>query len=374
MFPPHPQCWPTLYDTSIATGRDLLEDQFRNMKSTVVDLRSDTVSQPTPEMRRVMMEAEVGDHVLGDDPTANELESRCARLLEKDWALFMPSGTMANQVALLIASRPGTEVVVDQGAHLVHFEEVGSAAWAGVQLRTVASSGVPDLGAIEAAVRAPGRFVPQTSLVCVENTHNSAGGRIVPVDRLAEIAELAHDRGAAVHLDGARLPNAAVAAGREMGAWSRHADTVMLSLSKGLGAPVGSVLAGPSHLLEAAWRARRRLGGGMRQAGILAAAALFALDHNVPRLADDHARAAQLTSRLAQTPELRVSTPETNIVMIEVSGPVSRTDYLVAKLAEQGVLLSRFGPTRLRAVTHLGIDDRKLDMAVAAFQNVTIPP
>ncbi len=337
----------------------------------LVDLRSDTVSQPTPEMRQVMMEAAVGDHVLGDDPSANELEERSAEMLGKDWALFVPSGTMANQIAVLIGSRPGTEVVVDQGAHLVHYEEVGAAVLAGVQLRTVASDGVPLLEEIERAVREPDRFIPETSLVCVENTHNSAGGRVVSVERFQEIAELAHARGANVHLDGARLPNAAVALGREMIEWSRHADTVMVSFSKGLGAPVGSVVAGPSHLREVAWRARRRLGGGMRQAGILAAAALYGLEHNFAGLAADHERAARLAGSIEELPGLRASRPETNIVMIEVQGSRDDADRMISSFRAEGILLSRFGPTRLRAVTHLGIDDAKLERAMEAFRRVT---
>ena len=344
------------------------------MTPTVVDLRSDTVSQPTPGMRRAMMDARVGDHILGDDPTANELEARCAEMLGKDWALFMPSGTMANQVALLIASQPGTEVVVDQGAHLVNLEEVGAAAIAGVQLRTVPSDGVPLLEDIERAIREPDQFVPRTSLVTVENTHASAGGRVVSVERFAEIAELAHSRGALVHLDGARLPNAAVASGCDMTEWSRHADTVMVSLSKGLGGPIGSVLAGPSDLQEAAWRARRRLGGGMRQAGILAAAALYGLDHNFSVIAADHERAARLATALGEVSGLRPSVPETNVVMIDVAGGREDTDRMASDLSLRGVLLSRFGPARLRAVMHLGIDDAKLDHAIDAFRSVTASP
>ena len=213
--------------------------------------------------------------------------------------------------------------------------------------------------------------MPETSLLCIENTHNSAGGRIVPVERTAELAGLARSRGVSVHLDGARLPNAAVASDRPMADWTKHADTVMLSLSKGLGAPIGSVLAGPGHLLEKAWRVRRRLGGGMRQAGILAAAALFALDHNFERLAEDHEKARVLASALADIPGLKTSSPETNIVMIDVPGLPGHADAMSARLAERGVLVSRFGPTRLRAVLHLGIDDAGLDRAIEAFRAVT---
>lgn len=341
------------------------------MTQSFVDLRSDTVTHPTSEMRRVMTDAAVGDHVLGDDQTANELERRCADLLGKDWSLFMPSGTMANQVAVLIGSRPGTEVVVDQGAHLVHYEEVGAATWAGVQLRTVPSDGVLAPQDVESAIREPNRFVPETSLLCIENTHNSAGGKVMSVERMRELASLARARGVSIHLDGARLPNAAVATGRAMTDWTAHADTVMMSLSKGLGAPIGSVLAGPAYLFDRAWRARRRLGGGMRQVGMLAAAALYALDNNFDRLADDHRRAATLAAALGALPGLRTSKPESNIVMIDVGGSPAEVDAIAGSLAGLGVLVSRFGPTRLRAVTHLGIDDEKLERAIDAFRTVT---
>lgn len=341
------------------------------MIQTPVDLRSDTVTQPTPEMRQAMMNAQVGDHVLGDDPTANELERRCAELLGKEWSLFMPSGTMANQIGVHISSRPGTEVVVDQGAHLVHFEEGGAAVWSGVQLRTVASDGVLDVEATVEAFRGANRHVPETSLLCVENTHNTAGGRVMSVERMAELAGLAKERGVSVHLDGARLPNAAVATGRGMIDWTRHVDTVMMSLSKGLGAPIGSVLAGPAHLFDRAWRARRRMGGGMRQVGMLAAAALFALENNFERLEEDHRRAGQLASGLSNLPGLTVSSPETNIVMIDVEGTPGDADIMLGSLKALGVLVSRFGPTRFRAVTHLGIDDAGLERAIDGFRSVT---
>lgn len=325
-------------------------------------------------MRRAMMDAVVGDHVLGDDPTANELEEVCARVLGKDWAFFMPSGTMANQVAVLIGSRPGTEIVVDAGAHLVHFEDAGAAASAGVQLRPVAShDGVPDSAAFEAAIRESSRFVPETSLLWLENTHNFAGGRLTSVERMAEIAEIARQRGIPIHLDGARLPNAAVAAGRDMKEWTTLADTVMVSLSKGLGAPIGSVLAGPKRLMDAAWRARRRLGGGMRQAGLLAAAGLHALHHNFDRLDDDHRRATALANGIRRIPGLTASTPDTNIVMIDVEPSLGNVDDLLTRLLSRGVLLSRFGPRRLRAVTHLDIDDAAIELSISALSAASSP-
>jgi threonine aldolase len=326
-------------------------------------------------MLRAMMEAEVGDHVLGDDPTANELERLCAERMGMDWAYFLPSGTMANQVAVLIHTRPGTEVMIDEGAHLVNLEDGGAAAWSGVQFRFVPSvGGIPDPIAYEAAFRGPSRFAPQATLLCIENTHNAAGGTVVPVERVAEMAALAAERGIPVHLDGARLPNAAVAAGRDMRDWTAHADTVMLSLSKGLGAPIGSVLAGPARLEEAAWRARRRLGGGMRQAGLLAAAGIHGLLHNFSRLAEDHERAKRLADGLRRIGSFRVSYPETNIVMIEIEGSSDTAEGVIGQLAGRGVMVSQFGPRRRRAVTHLDIDDAAVDSAITAFEEVALTP
>jgi threonine aldolase len=278
---------------------------------------------------------------------------------------------MANQAAVLINTRPGTEVVVDQAAHLVNFEEGGAAAWSGVQLRGVESvDGVPDLDAFAASVRGTSPFVPETSLMCLENTHNAAGGRVIPVERMAEIAQLASQRGIPVHLDGARLPNAAVASRRDMREWTVHAETVMLSLSKGLGAPIGSVLAGPARLREAAWRVRRRLGGGMRQAGLLAAAGIYGLEHNFARLAEDHARARKLADGVRRIGAFRVSSPDTNIVMVEIESHFASIETVMTMLQNRGIRVSQFGPRKMRAVTHLDIDDEGIERAIAAFEEI----
>ncbi|HEX2206024.1 MAG TPA: GntG family PLP-dependent aldolase, partial [Longimicrobium sp.] len=251
---------------------------------TVVDLRSDTVTKPTPDMRRAIAEAEVGDAVLGDDPTAAELERYAAELLGKERALFFPSGIMANQTALLVLCEPGTEVVIDAGGHILNYEEGAAPAWAGVQLRAVVTAdGLLRPEQVAEAIRPPTPYLPRTSAVCLENTHNGAGGRVMRLSQLQAVAEAARERGVRVHLDGARLPNAAVASGVPMAAYAAHADTVMVAVSKGLGAPVGSLLAGTAETMERAWRVRRRLGGGMRQAGILAAAALHGLKHHFDR-------------------------------------------------------------------------------------------
>jgi threonine aldolase len=336
-----------------------------------VDLRSDTVTRPTPAMREAMMSAEVGDHVLGDDPTAAELESRVAELLGKEAALFFPSGIMANQTAVLALARRGTEVLVAEGAHILQYEEGAAAALAGAQLRPLQlSGGLPSPSAFAEAFNPGSRYLPETSLVCLENTLNSAGGRILPLELMARIGSLARGRGVPVHLDGARLANAAVAAGVEMRRWAEHADTVMISLSKGLGAPVGSMLAGPAPLMEQAWRIRRRLGGGMRQAGILAAAGLHALQNHLESLEQDHHLARSLARGVGRLPGLDVEPPETNIVMVDVDPATLSVPDLLDALEREGVRMTRFGPHRLRAVTHRDLDEADIERAIAVVEKV----
>jgi threonine aldolase len=337
----------------------------------IVDRRSDTVTRPSAEMRRIIAEAEVGDAVLGDDPSAEALERYAAELLGMERALFFPSGIMANQAALLVLAQPGNEVVIDAGGHILNYEEGAAAAWAGVQLRAVQTrGGLLSAADVSAAIRPPSRYLPQTSLIALENTHNSAGGRVLPVEAMREIAELAHERGVAVHLDGARLPNAAVAAGRPMAEWSRCADTVMVALSKGLGAPIGSVLAGSGEIMERAWRVRRRLGGGMRQIGMMAAAGLYALRTNLDRIAEDHVRARRLAAFADAAPGLTAEVPETNIVMIDLIDPAISMEAVLAELEARGVRLTQFGPRRLRAITHMDVDDRRVEHAGAVLGEV----
>ena len=337
--------------------------------SQPVDLRSDTVTRPSPEMRRAMAEAEVGDHVLGDDPTAAELERLAAEMLGKERALFFPSGIMGNLAALAALCEPGTQALIDATGHVLNWEEGGAAAVAGVQLRAVATPDgllTPEL--VAQSILPPSPFLPRTTLVCLENTHNSAGGRVLPAEQALAVAGVARERGARVHLDGARLPNAAVASGRSMAELAAPADTVMVALSKGLGAPAGSVLAGPAEVMERAWRVRRRLGGAMRQAGILAAAALYGLHHNLDRLADDHRRARTLAARIAALPGVSVAEPQTNIVMADLLDNRLGTAELLAALERRGVRLSAFGPRRLRAVTHLDVSDVGVERAAVAWE------
>lgn len=332
--------------------------------ATVVDLRSDTVTRPTPAMRRAIAEAEVGDAVLGDDPTVAALERYGAELLGKEAALFFPSGIMANTAALLVLARPGTEAVIDAGGHILNYEEGAGAAWGGVQLRAVPTAdGLLRPEHLAEYIRPGTPYLPQTSLVCLENTHNGAGGRVMPLSQLRAVAETAHERGVAVHLDGARLPNASAATGVPMSDFAAAADTVMVALSKGLGAPVGSLLAGSADAMQRAWRVRRRLGGGMRQAGILAAGALYGLRNHVPLLEQDHRRARELAARAAGAPGLSVVPPETNIVMVDLVDPRLEPGAVLGTLERRGVRMTQFGARRLRAVTHLDVDDAGISRA-----------
>lgn len=334
----------------------------------VVDLRSDTVTRPTPEMRRAIAEAAVGDAVLGDDPTVAELEQYAAELLGKEAALFFPSGIMANTAALLVLGRPGTEAVIEAGGHILNYEEGAGAAWAGMQLHAVQTAdGLLTREQVAAAIRPPSPYLPQTSLLCLENTHNGAGGRVMPLDQLHGVVAVARERGIAVHLDGARLANASIASGVAMADFAAPADTVSMALSKGLGAPVGSMLAGSADAMQRAWRVRRRLGGGMRQAGILAAAGLHGLRNHFSLLEHDHRRARELAARAATIEGLSVAAPETNIVMIDLAEPRLDPPALLAALERRGVRMTQFGARRLRAVTHLDVDDAGIARAGQAL-------
>jgi threonine aldolase len=325
-------------------------------ESQTIDLRSDTVTRPSPAMRRAMAEAEVGDDVLDGDPTVRALEERVASLLGKDGALFFPSGTMANQSGVWLLARRGTEVLLDAEAHLLHWEIAGLAALCGVQPRPVRGDGlVYDARALRAHMRPPSPHAPQASLVCVENTHNGAGGKVTPLHELRAIRDVAAEFHLPVHMDGARLWNASVATGTNIADFASCADTVMVSFSKGLGAPVGAALAGSASAIADAWQVRKRFGGGMRQSGILAAAALFGLEHNWPRMQEDHARAKELAASVEGAGGARVVPPDTNIVMIDLpAGVMAQT--VVSRCAKHGVKITAWNASRLRAVTHLDVD------------------
>lgn len=322
----------------------------------IVDLRSDTVTKPTLEMRRAMADAEVGDDVYREDPTTRALEERAAAILGKEAALFVPSGSMANQIAMMIHCRPGDEVVAPKDAHVRLYETGGAAAWAGVQVVEAGQGGIFDVAELDAAAQtSEAYYLPRTRLVVLENTHNRAGGRIAAQDVVVRVAARARELGLALHLDGARIWNAAAATGRSEAELAAPFDTVSACFSKGLGAPVGSVIAGKREHMTQALRLRKRLGGGMRQVGILAAGARHALEHHRARLSEDHASARAFAEALRGAKGLAIdlATVETNIVIFE-SHRVAPAE-LAAKAGEQGVRISAFGGSLVRAVTHMDV-------------------
>ena len=336
-----------------------------------IDLRSDTVTRPSQAMRRAMAEAEVGDDVLDGDPTTRRLEERVAELLGTADALFFPSGTQANQTAIALLTRPGTELLLEADAHLVHYELAGVAANWGVQIRPIASGdGLLTADAVRGALRPASPYVPRAGAIAVENTHNASGGRVMPLPVMDGIVAVARGAALPLHLDGARLWNAAARLGVPLARLAVGAATVMVSFSKGLGCPVGSCLAFGVGQRPAAWEIRKRLGGGMRQSGVLAAAALYALDHNLSRLADDHEHARLLAEGLSHSAAVRPSTPETNIVMLDLARDSDSADTVIPRLAAAGVLVVPFGPRRLRAVTHLDVSRPDIERAAEVIASV----
>ena len=323
----------------------------------MIDLRSDTVTKPTPEMREAMYRAEVGDDVYGEDPTITELEALGARMTGKEAGLFVTSGTMGNQVAVMTHTRRGDEIICDAEAHIFYSEVAGLAVLSGVQARTIpAVKGILSAETIEAAIRTEDIHQPSTSLICLEDTHNRAGGTCYPLDTLAAIRKVADRRKIPVHIDGARLFNAAVALGVPVDKITQYADTVQFCLSKGLCAPVGTIITGRSDFIAKARKYRKMLGGGMRQAGILAAAGIVGLTSMVDRLSEDHENARQLAEELASAGfSIDLSTVQTNIVMVDVSRMGVKAADFAAKLKKAGVLASVFGEYRIRMVTHHGI-------------------
>ncbi|MBZ5640728.1 MAG: low specificity L-threonine aldolase [Acidobacteriia bacterium] len=337
-----------------------------------VDLRSDTVTRPTPEMRRAMGSAEVGDDVYGEDRTMRRLEDEAAARVGHEAALFVPTGTMGNQIAIHLLTRPGTDVIVEAGSHVYNYELGAMAAWSGAMPRVLqGAGGLLDPEAVAAAAAPGPYYMARASLLILENTHNHAGGVVLPGGRKEALLGVARARGLAAHLDGARIFNAAAALGAPAAELARGFDTVMFCLSKGLGAPVGSLLCGSRGLVADARVVRKRMGGAMRQAGILAAAGLVALERHVGRLEEDHHRAARLASVLADLPSFRIDAGavRTNIVIAEVSPPAT-AEGVLAGLKERGVLAGGMGPGRVRFVTHLDVDDRGLERAVSALREV----
>ena len=340
-----------------------------------IDLRSDTVTKPTPEMRRAMAEAVVGDDVLGDDPTVRELERCTADLLGLEAALFVPSGTMANQLAVRCHTQAGDEMLLDAEAHIYWYEGGGPAALSGVSCRVLPGvRGVFTADDVRAARRPADVHFPPTTLLAIENTHNRGGGRVWPLEQLRDVCGAAREAGLRTHLDGARLWNAAVAAGVPEADYAREFDSVSVCFSKGLGAPVGSALAGRREFIERARRFRKQFGGGLRQAGIIAAGALYALRHHRARLAEDHAHARRLARGLAGIGGVRVEVDavETNMVYFEVAPRGARE--VAARLKENGVLVLATGEHTLRAVASLAVDTAAIEHAIASIDRVMAGP
>jgi len=339
----------------------------------LIDLRSDTVTKPTDEMRKAMATAEVGDDVFGEDPSVNLLQEKMAGLLGKEAALFVASGTMGNLVSILTHTHPADEVILEANSHPFHYEAASAAAYAGVQFFPILGNrGILTDTEIAKAIRPDDPHFPKTRLICLENTHNRGGGKIYPLEEIQKIRALADANGIAMHLDGARLFNATVATGIPPADYCKPFDSISVCLSKGLGCPVGSVIAGSKEWIKAAHQNRKRLGGGMRQAGILAAAGLYALDHHMDRLAEDHRRAKELAEAISQIPlfEFTPSAVETNIIVLPIHDPETSPEEVVERLKSEGVLVVPFGPGEIRLVTHIGIDDKDVARTIEVFQKL----
>ena len=342
----------------------------------MIDLRSDTITRPTPAMRAAMNAAEVGDDVFGEDPTVNLLEEAVADRLGKEAAVFVPSGTMSNQVAVKVHTRPGDEILCDANCHIYCYEQGGPAVLSGATCRLIDGDyGILDVTQLEDKIRPDDQHCVRTRLVCLENTHNRGGGRVYPIEKIEAISRWARKHNLAMHLDGARLWNAVVATGIPAREWARHFDTVSVCFSKGLGAPVGSALAGPRDLIRAARRARKLFGGGMRQAGVIAAAALYALDHHVERLAEDHRNAQIIAQAIADTPGLRLTPPEveTNLIWVYVEPEMGSVKEVAARLKQQGVLVHASGP-KFRACAHLDVSRAQAEEAADVIRALAPQP
>jgi threonine aldolase len=337
-----------------------------------VDLYSDTVTRPTLEMRRFMCEAEVGDEQKHEDPTVNLLQEMVADLLGKEAALFLPSGTMCNEIALRVHCRPGEEMLAHKSAHPIHFETGGPAALAGVNVQSLEGPrGQYDAATLEAAIRPDSRHMPRSRLVWIEQTSNLGGGSIWPLETVRAVTGAARARGLTTHMDGARLMNAVVASGISAREWAQPFDTAWIDFTKGLGAPVGAAIAGSRDFIAEAWRCKQQMGGAMRQAGIIAAGGVFALRHHVKRLADDHANAKRLAEGLAGLPGIKLdpATVETNLVFFDLTGSLDASTA-VERMLGHGVRMGALGPRTIRAVTHLDVSAHGIQQALDAARRV----
>src|SRR6185295_8570273 len=344
--------------------------------NSVVDLRSDTVTRPTPAMRRVMAEAEVGDDVLGDDPTVIRLQERIAQLMGKEAAVFVPSGTMANQASIRAHTEPGDEVIAHKDSHIIHYETGAPAALSGVMIRPLdGDRGLFDADQLDGAVRPYSAHFPRSRLLVIENTHNRGGGAVWPIDQIKRVAAKAREFGLKLHLDGARIWNACAATGLQPADYARHFDTISCCFSKGLGAPAGSAVCGDRDTIFRIHRFRKMFGGAMRQAGILAAAAQHALDHHRERLADDHANARRLAEGVSAIPGLTIAMPvETNMVFFDIDRRLGTGAQFSEKLVSRGVLALATAQQRIRAVCHLDVSAPMIERAIEAIGSLAAAP
>lgn len=342
------------------------------MKTFPIDLYSDTKTRPTPGMRQAMADAEVGDEQHQEDPTISLLLDRVAQLLGHEAAVFLPSGTMANAIAVLVHCRAGDEVIAHEASHVINYEAGGASALAGAMVRAVPGAyGMFDSSSLRTAIRPGNRYdLPKSRLIVVEQTANLGGGSVWPLSQMSEVVTLAKQHGLAAHLDGARLMNASAASGVTPSQYARMFDSVYLDFTKGLGAPVGAVLAGTKNLIDQAWYWKQRLGGSMRQAGVLAAACLYALDHHVGRLTDDHENACLLATLLSDIDGIAVEPVHTNMVFVNVAGTGLTAAQFNERLAPHGIRLSAQGATRLRAVTHLDIGRGDVEACADAIRRI----
>jgi len=345
----------------------------RERMKQFIDLRSDTVTKPTLAMRKAMTEAEVGDDVFGEDPTVNILQEKVAKLLGKEASLFVPSGTMANQLSIKSHTQPGDEVIVEASSHPYNFEGGAGAVLSGIQFQCLKGvRGILDPSQIEEAIRPADHHFPVTRLVCLENTHNRGGGSIFPVEKIAEIYRLAKSKELLVHLDGARLWNASAATGIRPHEYAQWADSVSVCLSKGLGAPIGSLVAGSQPFIDRVHRFRKMFGGGMRQVGIIAAAGIYALDHHFERLREDHQNAKRLAVGLKEFKGISIDPRhvETNIVIFDAAGTGMTSFRLAETIKKEGVLIHAISKTQIRLVTHLDVTAEDIEKTLKGFEKI----
>ncbi len=343
------------------------------MAEPIIDLRSDTVTKPTPAMREFIARAEVADDVWCEDPTINSLQEKVAKLLGKEASLYVTSGTMSNQIAVKVHTQPGDEVLCETSCHIYNYEAGGPAVLSHVMCRPISGRhGILDLKDFDGMIRPPNEHFVHTRLVCLENTHNRGGGKVFPLENIVRITGWAREHGLATHLDGARLMNASVATGIPAIEYAKHFDTVSICFSKGLGAPIGSALAGPAELIVRARRVRKVFGGGMRQGGMAAAGALYAIEHNIDRLREDHENAQVIAQAIRETDGLRLDPPdvETNLIWFQVEPELGTAAEVAQRLKSRGVLVSVGGPQTLRACTHLDVNRPQAEHAAEVIREV----